>query len=98
MLRPLAVIRSSLAAQQPGHRLLVGECAGTTCGGPFPVRSESCLYLGVLQELGRGTAFSRPQPPQLRERDEGGSLAAQVDHLIGLVRVRVAGCAVMSPP
>jgi hypothetical protein len=49
-----------------------------------------------------GAAFDRLEPSQLGQRDDRGSFAAEVDHLIGLVRdagrLRGHGATVPGPP
>src|ERR1035441_3692783 len=66
-------------------------CAGTPRGDPFVMRRESGLDLRLLQGFPRSVPLHRPEPPQLRERDDGGGLPAEVDHLVRLGRIRVPG-------
>jgi hypothetical protein len=86
MLWPQVTIRSSLAAEQLGHRLVVGDSAGPAGRDPLAVRCERGLDLGFFQKRSRGAARDRLEPSQLGQRDDRGRLAAEVDHLIGLVR------------
>jgi len=58
--------------------MLMRQRARAPRGDPFVMRRERRLDLG----LGRGVPLHRPQPPQLRERDDRGGLAAEVDYLI----------------
>lgn len=50
-------------------------------GAPFVMRRESGLDLRLLQGFPRSVPLHGPEPPQLRERDDGGGLPVQVDHL-----------------
>jgi hypothetical protein len=91
MLSRRATIRSSLAAEQLSHRLVVGYSAGPAGRDPLAVRCERGLDLGFFEKRSRGAAFDRLEPSQLGQRDDRGRFAAEVDHLIGLAWVRVAG-------
>ena len=53
---------------------------------PLAVRCERGLDLGFFQKRSRGAALDRLEPSQLGQRDDRGCFAAEVDHLIGLVR------------
>jgi hypothetical protein len=86
MLSPRAAVRSSLAAEQLSHRLVVGDSARPAGSDPLAVRCERGLDLGFFEKRGRGAALDRLEPPQLGQRDDRGRFAAEVDHLIGLVR------------
>jgi hypothetical protein len=50
---------------------------------------EGGLDLRLFQGFGRGVPFYRTEAPQLRKRDDGGGLAAEVDDLVRLGRIRV---------
>ena len=50
---------------------------------------EGGLDLGLFKGLRRGAPFYRTEPPQLCKPDDGGGLAAQVDDLLRLGRIRV---------
>jgi hypothetical protein len=89
---PRATNGSSLVvAEQLGHCVLVGPCAGTPNGDPFVMRRQGGLDLRFLQRFRRGVPLYRPEPPQLGEWDNGGGLAAEVDHLERLNRIRALG-------
>jgi hypothetical protein len=55
------------------------------------VGSDRCLDLGLLQDLGGGTAFNSPQSAQVGKRDNRGCLASEVDYLVGLGRILGTG-------
>lgn len=44
---------------------------------------QRCLDLGLLKEVRWGVTLHRLKPPQVRERDDRGCFAAQMDHLVG---------------
>jgi len=67
------------AAEQFGHDVLVRPRSGTSGGDPLVMRCERCFDLRLFQGLRGGAPFHRAQPPKLRERDNGGSLATEVD-------------------
>jgi hypothetical protein len=50
------------------------------------VRCERGLGLGSFEKRSRGAAFDRLEPSQPGQRDDRGRFAAEVDHLVGLVR------------
>ena len=58
---------------------------------------ESGLDLRLLQGIPRSVPLHRPEPPQLREWDDGGGLPAQVDHLERLGRIRLMARAARRP-
>jgi Protein of unknown function (DUF3024) len=86
---PQATIRSSLA-EQLGHRLFMRHCARPTCGHPLLVGGKRCLYLSFFQDLSRRAAFHRPEPSQVGEWHDGGSLPAKVNHLVWLMWAVIA--------
>jgi len=90
LLSPQATTRSS-PAEQSGLRLFVRNRAGPTRSCPLPVGRKGCLYLGLFQDLCRGTAFNCSEPSQLRQRDDCSRFPAKVDHLIGFTRAVIAG-------
>lgn len=51
------------------------------------MRRESGLDLSLLQGFPRSVPLHRPEPPQLRKRDDGGGLPTEVDYLIRLGRI-----------
>jgi hypothetical protein len=53
------------------------------------MRRESGLDLRLFQGLSRSVPLHRPEPPQLGERNDGGGLPAEVDHLVRLGRIWV---------
>ena len=78
-----ATTQSSLvAAEQFGHRLFVGYRTRPTRGHPLSVVSQCGLYFGLFEHLGWSTTFYRPEPPELRQRDDRGGLTTEVDHLV----------------
>lgn len=65
--------------------------ARPTSGYPLPVGGKRGLYLSFFQDLCRGAAFHRPEPPQVGKRHDGGSLPAKVNHFVWLVRALGVG-------
>jgi hypothetical protein len=43
---------------------------------------EGGLDLGLFQGFGGGVPFDRPEPPQIRQRNDGSGLPAEVDHFV----------------
>ena len=80
---------SLVSAEQLGHDLFVRTRAGTPRGNPLVMCREGGLDLRLFQGFRRGVPFYRTEPPQIRERDDGGGLPAEVDHLVRLFRVRL---------
>ena len=56
----------------------------TPRGHPFVVGGEGGLDFGLFQRFGGGVPFNRPEPSQIRQRNDGSSLPAEVDHLVRL--------------
>lgn len=52
-----ATTRSSLAAEQLGHRLLMRDRTGPAGRHPFPVSCHRRFYLSLLQQLSRRVAL-----------------------------------------
>jgi hypothetical protein len=77
-----------------GHKLAVRDIAAGD-----PVRrygqvigfAQTGIAAGE-QDLGRSAVLHRAKASQLRQRDDRGGLPAEVDHLVRLTRVRIAGC------
>ena len=90
MLSLQAIIRSSLA-EQLGHRLFMRHCTRPTRSHPLLVGCKRRLDLSFFQDLSRGAAFHRAEPPQIGKRHDGSSLPAKVYYLIWLMRALVAG-------
>lgn len=59
------------------------------------MRGERRLDLGLLKGLRGSTPLDSLQAPQLGQRDDSGSLAAEMDHFVGQFAV---GCALIGPP
>lgn len=89
--RPGTTGSSPAAAEQLGHDVFVRPRAGTSLGDPLVMGREGGLDLCSFQSLRRGVPLHRAEPPKLRKRDHGGCLAAEVDHLVRLVWVRMVG-------
>jgi hypothetical protein len=53
------------------------------------VGGEGRRDVGFFQDFGGGEAFHRAEPPQVRQWDDRGCLAAEMDHFIRLIRARV---------
>lgn len=51
---------------------------------PVVVGREGGLDLGLFQGFRGGVPFDRSEPPQIRQRDNGGCLSAEVDDFIRL--------------
>jgi hypothetical protein len=66
MLALQVTTRSSLAAEQLSHRLVVGDSTRPACGDSLAVRCERRLDLSFFEDFGRGAAYDRLEPPQLR--------------------------------
>jgi hypothetical protein len=60
MLWPRATIRSSLAAEQLGHRLVVGDSARPAGSDPLAVRCERGLDLGFFEKHSGTIAAASP--------------------------------------
>ena len=90
--RPGTTGSSLVAAEQFGHDVFVRPRAWASRGDPLVVCREGGLDLRLFQGFRRGVPFYRTEPPQLRERDNDGGLAAEVDHLVRFVPVRVVSC------
>ena len=57
---------SPVAAEQPRHRLLMGDRARAARGHPLPVTRQRGLYLRLLPDLGGRVTLNGPKAPQLR--------------------------------